>query len=78
MEDLGKMLSEEIPTHQSQTGQNLSIAHAMATNEVNIQNWFKEYVQVVKNWGIVSPEEIWSGDETGYRTYPKKASFLVK
>ena len=53
---------------------NLSIAHV--TNEVNILNWFKEYVQVVKNLGIVSPEQIWSGDETGVQNLPKEDKFL--
>ena len=48
----------------------------MAANEVNIQNWFKEYIQVVKNLGIVSPEQIWSSDETGVQNVPKEDSFL--
>ena len=54
----------------------LSIAHAMAANEVNIQNWFREYEQVVKKLGIVSPEQIWSGDETGVQNVPKEDKFL--
>ena len=48
----------------------------MAANEVNIQNWFKEYIQVVKNLGIVSPEQIWSGNETGVQNVPKEDKFL--
>ena len=55
---------------------NLSIACAMTANEVNIQNWFKEYIQVVKNLGIVFPEQIWSGDETGVQNIPKEDKFL--
>ena len=58
-----------IKVHQAT---NLSVARFMAANEPNIRNWFKEYQHVIKTCGIVSPEQIWSGDETGYRTYPKK------
>ena len=48
----------------------------MAANEVNIRNWFKEYIQVVKNLGIVSLEQMWSGDETGVQNVPKEDKFL--
>ena len=54
----------------------MSIAHAMAANEVNIQNWFRDYEQVVKNLGIVSPEQILSGDETVVQNVPKEDRFL--
>ena len=42
-----------IKVHQAT---NLSVARAMAANEPNIYNWFKEYQQVIKTCGIVSPE----------------------
>ena len=42
----------------------------------NGQNWFKEYIQVVKNLGIVYPEQIWSGDETVVQNVPKEDKFL--
>ena len=48
----------------------------MRANEPNICNWFKEYQQVIKTCGIVSPEQIWSGDETGVRNIPKEEKFL--
>ena len=48
----------------------------MAANEVNIQNWFKEYEEVVKKFGIVSPEQIWLRDETGMQNVPKEDKFL--
>ena len=49
----------------------------MAANEPNICNWFKEYRQVIKTHGIVSPEQIWSGViRQGFRTYPRKKDFL--
>ena len=55
---------------------NLSVARAMAVNEPNIHNWFKEYQQVINTCGIVSPEQIWSGDETGIQNVPKEEKFL--
>ena len=48
----------------------------MAANEPNICNWFKEYQQVIKTCDIVSPEQIWSGDETGVQNVPKEKKFL--
>ena len=33
-------------------------------------------MQVVKNLGIVSPEQIWSGDETEVQNVPKEDKFL--
>ena len=60
-----KCFLKRYPHIKVRQAKNLLIASAMAANEVNIQNWFKEYVQVVQKLGIVSPEQIWSGDETG-------------
>ena len=62
-----------IKVHQAT---NLSVARAMAVNEPNIHNWFKEYQQVIKTCGIVSPEQIWLGDETGVQNVPKEEKFL--
>ena len=55
---------------------NLSVARAMAANEPNIHNWFKEYQQVIKTSDIVSPKQIWSGDKTGVQNIPKEDKFL--
>ena len=55
---------------------NLSVARAMVVNEPNIHNWFKEYQQVINTCGIVSLEQIWSGDETGIQNVPKEEKFL--
>ena len=44
----------------------------MATNEPNVHKWFDEYEQVLKDLGINSPEQIWSGDETGVQNVPKE------
>ena len=50
---------------------NLSIARAMAANEPNVHKWFQEYEGVLKDLGINSPEQIWSGDESGVQNIPK-------
>ena len=50
----------------------LSIARAMAANELNVCKWFDEYQEVLKDLGINSPEQIWSGDETGVQNVPKE------
>ena len=51
---------------------NLPIARVMAANEPNVHKWFDEYEQVLKDLGINSPEQIWSGDETGVQNVPKE------
>ena len=51
---------------------NLSIARAMAANELNVCKWFDKYKEVLKDLGINSPEQIWSGDETGVQNVPKE------
>ena len=51
---------------------NLSIARAMAANEPNVHKWFDEYEHVLKDLGINSPKQIWSGEETGVQNVPKK------
>ena len=55
---------------------NLSVVRAMVANEPNIHNWYKEYQQVIKTCGIVSPEQIWSGDKMGIQNVPKEEKFL--
>ena len=49
----------------------------MATNEPNMQKWFMEYKQVLNDLGITSPEQIWSGDETGVQNIPKEEKVVV-
>ena len=44
----------------------------MAANEPNVRKWFDEYQEVLKDLGINSPEQIWSGDETGVQNVPKE------
>ena len=44
----------------------------MAANEPNVHKWFTEYEGVLKDLGINSPEQIWSGDESGVQNVPKE------
>ena len=44
----------------------------MAANEPNVHKWFDEYEEDLKDLGINSPEQIWSGDETGVQNVPKE------
>ena len=44
----------------------------MAANEPNVHKWFVEYEEVLRDLGINSPEQIWSGDETGVQNVPKE------
>ena len=55
---------------------NLSIARAMSANEANIKKWFQEYKTVLRNLRINSPEQIWSGDETGVQNIPQERKVL--
>ena len=44
----------------------------MAANEPNVRKWFTEYEQLLHDLHINSPEQIWSGDETGVQNVPKE------
>ena len=44
----------------------------MAANELNVCKWFGEYKKVLADLGINSPEQIWSGDETGIQNVPNE------
>ena len=57
---------------------NLSSARAMCANEINVKNWFKEYEKVIADLNIISPEQIWSGDETGVQNVPKEEFVLAQ
>ena len=55
---------------------NLSIAHAMGTNPTVIGSWFTLLEKIKKTAGITSPDQIWSGDETGVQNVPKEVKVL--
>ena len=54
----------------------MSIARAMAANPTVIGNWFKLLKEIKDKCEIVSPSQIWSGDETGVQNVPKKVNVL--
>ena len=56
---------------------NLSIAQAMSGNEPNVAKWFRKYKQVLHDLRIVSPEQIWSGDESGVQNIPKERKVIA-
>ena len=58
------------------TAKNLSIARAMGANETVISNWFNLLQDIKKKFGILSPCQIWSGDETGIQNVPKEVKVL--
>ena len=55
---------------------NLSVARAMAANPTDIQQWFAKYLAVLEQFEIHSPEQIWSGDETGVQNVPAVSKVL--
>ena len=58
------------------TAKNLSIARAMGANETVISNWFNLLQDIKNKFGILSPCQIWSGDETGIQNVPKEVKVL--
>ena len=65
------------PTITLKKARNLSIAHTMGANPTVISQWFDLLKKIQKEVGIVSPAQIWSGDETGSRMSLKKLKSLV-
>ena len=57
---------------------NLFNAHAVCANEINVKKWFEEYEKVLADLNIISPEQIWSGDETGVQNVPKEEFVLAQ
>ena len=55
---------------------NLYIAQAMGANPTVIGKWFKLLKDVKDRAGIISPDQIWSGDETGIQNMPKEVKVL--
>ena len=55
---------------------NLSIARAMGANRMVISQWYSLLKEVMDKVDITSPEEIWSGDETGIENMPKEIKVL--
>ena len=55
---------------------NLSIARAMGANPTVIGNWFQLLKKIQDTAGIISPDQIWSGDETRVQNVPKEVKVL--
>ena len=49
----------------------------MSVNEPNVAKWFRKYKQVLHDLCIVSPEQIWSGDESGVQNIPKERKVIA-
>ena len=58
------------------TAKNLSITHVMGTNETVISNWFNLLKEIKDKFDILSPCQIWSGDEMGVQNVPKEVKVL--
>ena len=58
------------------TVKNLSITHVMGANETVISNWFNLLQDIKNKFGILSPCQIWSGDETSIQNIPKEVKVL--
>ena len=54
----------------------MSIARAMGANPTIIGNWFKLLKEIKDKCQIVSPSQIWSGDEKGVQNVPKEVKVL--
>ena len=64
------------PTITLKKARNLSIARAMGANPTVISQWFDLLKKIQMEVGIVSPAQIWSGDETGVQNVPKEIKVL--
>ena len=61
------------PKLQKKNAQNLSAAHAMAANPVQVEKFFLLLKQWVRQWQIeYKPNNIWNIDETGISNVPKE------
>ena len=66
----------QAPHNSIKEARNLSIAHAMGANPTVISQWFDHLKKIQMEVGIVSPAQIWSGDETGVQNVPKEIKVL--
>ena len=64
------------PRDNIENAKNLSIACAMGANKTVISNWFKLLKEIKDKFDILSPCQIWSGDETGVQKVPKEVKVL--
>ena len=69
-------VSGQAPHNNIKKARNLSIARAMGANPTIISQWFDLLKKIQMEVGIVSPAQIWSGDETGVQNVPKEIKVL--
>ena len=74
---MGDIFFKATPRSPDRSAVNLSIAQAMSGNEPNVAKWFRKYEQVLHDLRIVSPEQIWSGDESGVQNIPKERNVIA-
>ena len=67
---------KKIPSISIGKARNLSVARAMGANPTVIGNWFKLLKEIKDKCEIVSPSQIWSGNETGVQNVPKEVKVL--
>ena len=67
----------QAPHNNIWKARNLSIAHAMGANPAVISQWFDLLKKIQTEVGIVSPAQIWSGNETGVQNVPKEIKVLA-
>ena len=64
------------PDISLKNARNLSIARAMGANPMVISQWYSLLKEVMDTVDITSPEQIWSGDETGVQNVLKEIKVL--
>ena len=69
-------ISKHHPNISLKKDRNLSIARAMGANPTVISQWYSLLKEVMHMVDITSPEQIWSGDETGIQNVLKEIKVL--
>ena len=64
------------PTDNTTNGQKLVDCPCNGANPTVISNWFSLLEEIKTKFRILSPCQIWSGDETGIQNIPKEVKVL--
>ena len=65
------------PNITVKTAKNLSVTRAMGANPTVISKWLRELKANAKACGVSTPQQVWSGDETGVQTVQKERKVLA-
>ena len=49
----------------------------MGANPTVVNNWFQEYKNTALKLGVTTPQQVWSGDETGVQSIPRERKVLA-